>query len=80
MLFPQLIIYRVAEGSAWTENTSRELTEATGSLVFAPCMTNTVISRSETDELTEGAHYSTDGGWFATSNLSITDNFANHHK
>lgn len=32
MLFPQLIIYRVARGNAWTEKTSQELTQATRSL------------------------------------------------
>jgi hypothetical protein len=47
MLFPQLIIYRVAEGSAWTEKTAQELTQATGSLVFAPCATNTAMLDSE---------------------------------
>jgi hypothetical protein len=64
MLFPQLIIYRVARGSAWTEKTSQELTQATASLVFAPHTINTVMSYSEPDELADGAHYSTDEGNF----------------
>jgi hypothetical protein len=65
MLFPQLIIYRVAEGSAWTEKTAQELTQTTGSLVFAPCATNTATLGSEANTLEEGAHYSADAGDFA---------------
>jgi hypothetical protein len=65
MLFPQLIIYRIAEGSAWTEKTSQELTQATASLVFASRTINTVISCSEQDVSEEGAHYSIDKGGFA---------------
>jgi hypothetical protein len=58
MLFPQLIIYRVARGSAWTEKTSQELTQATASLVFARHTINTVNLDSEPNALTEEAHYS----------------------
>jgi hypothetical protein len=65
MLFPQLIIYRVAAGSAWTEKTSQELTQATASLAFAPRAINTATLSSEPDGLAERAHYSTDEGDFA---------------
>jgi hypothetical protein len=57
MLFPQLIIYRVAQGSAWTEKTAQELTQATGSRLFAPGATQTATLGSEPNALTEGVHY-----------------------
>lgn len=57
VLFPQLIIYRVASGSAWTERTSENLTQATGSLAFAPRTINTSISDLESNALVEGAHF-----------------------
>jgi hypothetical protein len=34
-LFPQLIILRIAQENAWTRTTSKELTRATKSIVFA---------------------------------------------
>jgi hypothetical protein len=53
-LFPQLIIYRVAKGSAWTKETSRELTQALGSLDFAPRTIDKTTPGSAVNTLTEG--------------------------
>lgn len=71
-LFPQLIILRIAQGSAWTHTTSEELSCATKSIVSMPCEDVRIIMSNMQSEA-EGPHTTRLNAIFNTNDNGTTD-------